>query len=206
MIRFRIACLSLVTCASTWAAPPTPTPILPEGTGTLMATFSTTAGEIRCTLFEKEVPKTVTHFVGLATGKKPWIETGTRKAVRRPFYQDLSFHRIVSGTLIQAGCPIGDGTGGPGYTIEDEFSPVARHGQAGTLGLANRGPHTGGSQFYITTKPLPHYDFHYAVIGQCQDLAVINAIARTPTKLLDIPTQSVRIKSVHIWRQDSKKK
>ncbi|MDH7571712.1 MAG: peptidylprolyl isomerase, partial [Armatimonadota bacterium] len=126
--------------------------------GNLYANIETSMGTITVQLFEKEAPNTVKNFVGLATGTKEFTDPKTGKKVKRPFYDGLLFHRVIPNFMIQGGCPLSRdpvraGTGGPGYQFADEFSPNLRHDRAGRLSMANAGPNTNGSQFFITVAP-----------------------------------------------------
>jgi peptidyl-prolyl cis-trans isomerase B (cyclophilin B) len=130
----------------------------------LMATISTTKGDIRLNLFPDKVPVTVLNFVNLA---------------KRGYYDGLTFHRVIADFMIQGGCPLGTGTGGPGYNFRDEFSPELRHDRPGILSMANAGPNTNGSQFFITHVPTPWLDNKHAIFGavvDAQDQDVVNSI------------------------------
>src|SRR5512147_2549650 len=133
------------------------------GKGPLIATFKTSMGDIVVRLFEDKAPKTVENFVGLATGTKEWTDPKTGGKVKRPLYNGTLFHRVIPGFMIQGGDPLGSGTGGPGYRFADEFSPDLRHNKAGILSMANSGPNTNGSQFFITLAPTPHLDNRHSV-------------------------------------------
>ena len=117
-------------------------------------------------LFDKEAPKTVENFVGLAEGKKQWMNPRSRTMVRRPYYNNLTFHRIIPRFMIQGGDPEGTGMGGPGFTFADEFNPKLRHSKAGILSMANAGPNTNGGQFFITLAPTPHLNDRHSVFGE----------------------------------------
>ncbi len=147
-----------------------------KGKGPLLAVFDTTMGKIRCELFEKKVPRTVANFVGLARGKKAFIDPKSGQVQKRPYYDGLVFHRVIPNFMIQGGDPLGVGMGGPGYKFEDEFDPTLRHDKPGILSMANAGPGTNGSQFFITELPTPHLDNRHAVFGACKDIEVIKKI------------------------------
>ena len=132
----------------------------------LHAHFTTSEGAFTVRLFDQEAPKTVANFVGLAEGTKEWTDPKTGKKVTRPFYNGLIFHRVIDGFMIQGGDPLGTGTGGPGYKFGDEFSPKLRHTKAGILSMANSGPGTNGSQFFITLAPTPWLDNKHSVFGE----------------------------------------
>jgi peptidyl-prolyl cis-trans isomerase A (cyclophilin A) len=167
----------------------------------LYATFKTSMGDIVVHLFEDKAPKTVENFVGLATGTKEWTDSKTGAKVKRPLYTGTLFHRVIPGFMIQGGDPLGNGTGGPGYRFADEFSPDLRHNKAGILSMANAGPNTNGSQFFITLGPTPHLDNRHSVFGEVvkgQDVAA--AIAGVPRDPRDRPLKDVVLKEVVISR------
>jgi len=141
------------------------------------AIFETSMGNIVCKLFDKEAPKTVENFIGLAEGTKEFKNESTGKNEKRNFYDGLVFHRVIPDFMIQGGCPRGDGRGGPGYTFQDEFHPSLKHAKTGKLSMANSGPNTNGSQFFITHIVTQWLDGKHTVFGQVtkgQD--VVNAI------------------------------
>jgi peptidyl-prolyl cis-trans isomerase A (cyclophilin A) len=153
-------------------------------------------------LFDKEAPKTVQNFVALAEGKKQWRNPRSNSMVRRPYYNNLTFHRIIPGFMVQGGDPTGTGMGGPGYTFEDEFHPKLRHSKAGILSMANAGPNTNGGQFFITLAPTPHLDNRHSVFGELvEGMDTLKEIGGVPTKKPgDMPIEPVVIKSVRIER------
>jgi peptidyl-prolyl cis-trans isomerase A (cyclophilin A) len=165
------------------------------------AHLTTNHGTMIARLFDKEVPRTVENFVGLAEGKKQWRNPRTNSMVRRPYYNNLTFHRIIPGFMIQGGDPEGTGMGGPGYRFDDEFHPKLRHSKAGILSMANAGPNTNGGQFFITLGPTPHLDNRHSVFGEVVDgLDVVRRIGKVPTGRGDRPVNDVRIQSVTIER------
>lgn len=166
------------------------------------AHITTNHGVMVARLFDKEVPKTVENFVGLAEGKKQWRNPRTNSMVRRPYYSNLTFHRIIPGFMIQGGDPEGTGMGGPGFTFADEFNPKLRHSKAGILSMANAGPDTNGGQFFITLVPTPHLDDRHSVFGELvEGTDVLRAIGKAPTRgLNNVPVKPVVIKSVRIER------
>jgi peptidyl-prolyl cis-trans isomerase A (cyclophilin A) len=171
------------------------------GEGQLYATFHTTMGDIKIQLFENRAPKTVANFVGLATGKRTWKDPNTQQDRNDPYYDGIIFHRVIPGFMIQGGDPTGTGTGGPGYRFDDEFHPELRHTGAGTMSMANAGPGTNGSQFFLTDGPTPHLDNRHAVFGQVvAGLDVVKAIATTPRGLRDRPDPEVAINQCVISR------
>ncbi len=169
--------------------------------GPLYATFKTSMGDIVVRLFEDKAPKTVENFVGLATGTKEWTDPKTGQKVKRPLYNGTIFHRVIPNFMIQGGDPLGTGRGGPGYRFADEFNPELRHNKAGILSMANAGPNTNGSQFFITLAPTPHLDDHHSVFGEVvkgQDVVV--AIGNVPRDRNDRPLKDVVLKEVTISR------
>jgi len=131
------------------------------------AIFDTSEGKIVCRLFEKETPKTVENFTGLAQGTKEFTDPVARSQVKRPFYDGTKFHRIIPGFMMQGGDPLGSGAGGPGYTIDDEFVGSITFAEKGMLAMANTGrPHTGGSQFFLTTAPTTWLNGKHTIFGK----------------------------------------
>src|SRR5947207_1255659 len=166
----------------------------------LKARFTTSEGAFTVQFFDAEAPNTVANFVGLAEGTKEWTDPKTGQKVKRPFYNGIVFHRVISGFMIQGGDPLGTGTGGPGYKFADEFSPKLRHTKAGLLSMANAGPNTNGSQFFITLAPTPWLDNKHSIFGEVvQGLDVIDKIGHAPTsKPGDRPLKTITIQSVKI--------
>ena len=128
--------------------------------------FETTKGEIVAEVFEDDAPGTVANFVGLASGTKEWRDPKTSQKVKRPFYDGLTFHRVIPNFMIQGGCPLGSGTGGPGYQIKCETGGKKQVHKRGSLSMAHAGKDTGGSQFFICHAPQPHLDRKHTVFGQ----------------------------------------
>ena len=168
----------------------------------LHAHFTTSDGEFTVRLFDHEAPHTVENFVGLAEGTKEWTDPKTGTRVTRPFYNGLMFHRVIDGFMIQGGCPLGTGTGGPGYKFGDEFHPTLKHTRAGILSMANAGPGTNGSQFFITLDATPWLDNRHSVFGEVTEgMDVIRKIGTTPTsKPGDRPLKPIAVQSVAIKR------
>jgi peptidyl-prolyl cis-trans isomerase A (cyclophilin A) len=165
----------------------------------LTATLHTSEGDIDVRLFEERVPNTVENFVGLATGEREWEHPETGEQMAEPLYDDVPFHRVIEDFMIQTGDPTGTGRGGPGYTFDDEFHPDLRHDGAGKLSMANRGPDTNGSQFFITLDAQPHLDDKHAVFGEVTEgMDVVEAIGNAETDAQDKPTEPILLESVTV--------
>ena len=172
-----------------------------EKKGPLYATLKTSMGNIVIQLFDDKAPKTVANFVGLASGTREWTDLKTGEKVKRPLYNGTIFHRVIPGFMIQGGDPLGNGTGGPGYRFEDEFHPDLRHTRGGVLSMANAGPNTNGSQFFITLAPTLHLDNRHSVFGEVvKGEEVLIAIGNVPRNPNDRPIKDVVIKEVVISR------
>jgi peptidyl-prolyl cis-trans isomerase A (cyclophilin A) len=171
-----------------------------KGKGALIATITTSLGALHCQLFEDKAPATVANFVGLATGQKPWTDPRTSKTVRgKPFYDGLVFHRVIPRFMIQGGDPLATGRGGPGYKFDDEIAPDLRHAP-GILAMANAGPGTNGSQFFIDEVGVPDLDGHYSIFGSCKEVDVVTKIASVPRAAGDKPEEPVMINKVTFAR------
>jgi len=163
------------------------------------AIFDTTLGEITCELFPDKAPVTVQNFVGLATGTKEFVNPETRERAKRPFYDGLTFHRVIPKFMIQGGCPLGSGSGGPGYKFQDEFTHDLSFDRPGRLAMANAGPGTNGSQFFITVAPTDWLDNHHTIFGQVvKGMDVVEKIVNTPRGGQDRPKTPMVMKSVKI--------
>ena len=165
------------------------------------AKFETSEGNFKVRLFDKEAPNTVANFTGLAEGTKEWKDPAKGQKKKAPFYNGLIFHRVIEGFMIQGGDPLGTGTGGPGYKFADEFTAKLRHDRPGLLSMANSGPNTNGSQFFITLGPTPHLDNRHSVFGEVvEGLDVVKRIGEVPTGAQDRPRTPVVINKVTIER------
>jgi peptidyl-prolyl cis-trans isomerase A (cyclophilin A) len=175
--------------------------VSPQPTGPT-AVFDTSMGRMTCKLFSTEAPKTVANFVGLAEGTKDWTNPALphQKMHGKPLYNGTIFHRVIPGFMIQGGDPLGTGEGDPGYYINDEFAPNLNFDVAGRLAMANSGPNTDGSQFFITTAPYPTLNQHYTLFGQCDPHSVLIAesIADVERDAHDKPLDPVILKKVTI--------
>jgi peptidyl-prolyl cis-trans isomerase A (cyclophilin A) len=166
----------------------------------LTATLHTNRGDIEIELYDERVPQTVDNFVGLATGEKTWQDPETGDDVEgEPLYDDVPFHRIIEDFMIQTGDPTGTGRGGPGYTFSDEFHEELRHDDEGIVSMANRGPDTNGSQFFITLAEQSHLDDKHAVFGKVIDgMDFVREIGSLPTDGNDRPQEDAILESVTI--------
>lgn len=171
------------------------------GEGRLWATVETTEGTLECELFDDKVPVTVANFVGLATGRKSYRDPQTGQTQKGNFYDDVVFHRIIKNFMIQGGDPTGTGRGGPGYRFDDEFHPDLKHDKPGILSMANAGPNTNGSQFFVCEVPTPHLNGRHAVFGVCHNPELVTKIASVKTGAGDRPVNDVKIKSVTVERR-----
>ena len=165
----------------------------------LYAVLETTLGEVTCRLFPDQAPKTVGNFVALAQGTKEFVDSQTRARVKRPFYDGLTFHRVIPKFMIQGGCPLGSGTGGPGYKFEDEFSKDLKFDCPGKLAMANSGPNTNGSQFFITVAATDWLNNHHTIFGEVvKGYDVIEKISKAARDRSDRPSTPVVMKAVKI--------
>jgi peptidyl-prolyl cis-trans isomerase A (cyclophilin A) len=168
---------------------------------TTTATLHTTLGDIKINLFQDQAPKTVRNFVGLADGSKEWTHPKTNSKTSEPLYDGTIFHRVIPGFMIQGGDPLGTGTGGPGYRFEDEFHGELTFDRPYLLAMANSGPGTNGSQFFITVAPTAWLNRKHSIFGEVADQEsrdVVDAIAAVPTGGQDRPKENVVISSVTI--------
>lgn len=180
------------------------------GTGELRAKIETNQGTMIAKLYDNDAPMTVANFVGLARGLRPFREVKSGEWVKRPYYDGLTFHRVIPQFIIQGGDPLGNGKGGPGYKFDDELDEELRHDKPGILSMANDGPidratqrpGTNGSQFFITEQPAPHLDNHHAVFGELvEGLEVVKKISALPADPDKKPLEPVVINKLTIYRQ-----
>ena len=168
--------------------------------------FDTSMGRITCQFYQAQAPKTVENFIALAEGTKDWTDPATHKKMHhKPLYDGTTFHRVIPEFMIQGGDPAGDGTGDPGFTFEDEFDPNLNFDRPGRLAMANSGPNTDGSQFFITEQAYDSLNQHYTLFGQCDEdgVAVVKAIARVDRDGNDKPVAPVVLRKVTIVREGS---
>jgi peptidyl-prolyl cis-trans isomerase A (cyclophilin A) len=172
----------------------------------LIATLQTNHGPIEVELFENHAPKTVRNFVELANGEREWTDPRTGQKSNARLYDGTVFHRVIDGFMLQGGDPLGTGTGGPGYRFADEFHPELAFDRPYLLAMANSGPGTNGSQFFITVAPTSWLNRKHTIFGEVSDgasRAVVDAIAKAPTARGDRPLEDVVIESVTIERRPS---
>ena len=172
----------------------------------LFATLNTNHGAVRIQLFPDHAPKTVRNFVDLAEGNREWTHPATRELSTAPLYDGTKFHRVIPGFMIQGGDPLGSGMGGPGYSFADEFHPELGFDRPYLLAMANSGPSTNGSQFFVTVAPTTWLNFKHTIFGEVADApsrAVVDSIAATPTGRGDVPVTPVVIESITIERVEA---
>jgi peptidyl-prolyl cis-trans isomerase A (cyclophilin A) len=175
--------------------------IHPNGPNVVM---DTSMGRITCQFYEKEAPKTVANFIGLAEGTLDWTDPATKqKQHNKPFFDNTTFHRVIPEFMIQGGDPTGTGLGDPGYSFSDELNPILNFDAPGKLAMANSGPNTNGSQFFVTEQAVDSLNQHYSLFGQCDDpsVEVVKAIARVQRDADDKPLTPVILKKVTIVRE-----
>ncbi|MGW1990025.1 peptidylprolyl isomerase [Embleya sp. NPDC001921] len=167
----------------------------------LFATIKTNHGDIRIRLYPNHAPKTVANFVELSQGQREWVHPAKGQKTTERLYDGTVFHRVISGFMIQGGDPLGTGTGGPGYRFADEFHPDLQFSKPYLLAMANAGPGTNGSQFFITVGATPHLNRKHTIFGEVADpesRKVVDAIAGTETDMRDRPASDVVINTVEV--------
>lgn len=165
------------------------------------AVIETNKGTIRIRLFDDKAPKTVANFVGLADGSIEWTHPQTKEKSKTPYYNGTIFHRVIPNFMIQGGDITGTGTGGPGYRFADEIHPELKHTKPGMLSMANSGPNTNGSQFFITTAATPWLDGRHAIFGEVESgYDVVEAISKTSRDSRDKPREDVVLQKITIER------
>ena len=170
-----------------------------DAAGNPKAVIQTTAGNFTCTLFKDKAPVTVENFIGLAEGTKDWSNPISHaKKHNTPLYDGTIFHRVIPGFMIQGGDPAGNGTGDPGYKFKDEFDSSLKFDRGGRLAMANSGPNTNGSQFFITEVPTPHLNGRHTIFGQCEPVSLVTKIANVPHDPSDKPFHAVKITHIKI--------
>ncbi|AEH07757.1 MULTISPECIES: peptidylprolyl isomerase [Protofrankia] len=170
----------------------------------LYATLKTTQGDVEILLFKNHAPKTVANFVDLATGKREWTDPQTGEKKKAPLYDGTIFHRVIPGFMIQGGDPLGTGRGGPGYKFADEFHPELRFSRPYLLAMANAGPGTNGSQFFITVAPTNWLDRKHTIFGEVTNgTDIVDAISKVPTGSQDRPASDVIVTQVVVERRQA---
>jgi peptidyl-prolyl cis-trans isomerase A (cyclophilin A) len=206
---FAIAAFAAVAVAQESAKPAEePLPDAPQATAAAQihpngptVVMDTSMGRLTCQFFQKEAPKTVANFIALAEGKKDWIDPKTQQKMHnKQLYDGTTFHRVMPEFMIQGGDPTGTGMGDPGYTFEDEFNPDLKFDVAGRLAMANSGPNTNGSQFFITEVPTEFLNQKHTIFGQCDEpsINVVKSIARVERDPNDKPVTPVVLQKVTI--------
>jgi len=195
-----LAVVAMLAAATAFAGQDTPAK---KAGGKVYAHFTTNLGKFTVELFEKDAPKTVANFAGLADGTKEWTDPKTGAKVKKPFYNGLIFHRVIADFMIQGGDPLGTGTGDPGYKFADEFGSGRKMDKAGVLAMANSGPNSNGSQFFITLKETNYLNGKHTVFGEVTEgMDTIRKIGETKTsKPGDRPVVPVVMQSVTIERK-----
>lgn len=204
-----VACTALILLAQRSAT--SQVPDAPQATGEALTVpngptvvMDTSMGRITCQFYQKQAPKAVANFIGLAEGTKDWTDPRTKQVQHhKPYFDGTIFHRVIPEFMIQGGDPTGTGMGDPGYTFNDEFDPNLNFDRPGRLAMANSGPNTNGSQFFITEQAYPSLNQGYTLFGQCDDASVdvVKAIARVPRDPNDRPLTPVVLKKVTIVQQ-----
>jgi peptidyl-prolyl cis-trans isomerase A (cyclophilin A) len=178
-----------------------------SGSGALRATIKTSMGDFNCELYEKQTPMTVANFVGLARGLKPWRHPRTGAVEKKPYFDGIVFHRVIPDFMVQTGDPLGMGVGGPGYDFDNEIVPALKHDSGGILSMANRGPGTNGSQFFITEKATPWLDGKHTVFGKCKEVELVKRMTRVDKDPADRsgskPKEPITINTIEISRGGS---
>jgi peptidyl-prolyl cis-trans isomerase A (cyclophilin A) len=193
------------------AQPAEPLPDAPQATAAAMihpsgptVVMDTSMGRITCQFYQQQAPKAVASFIALAEGTVDWTDPTTKKKQHhKPYYDNTTFHRVIPEFMVQGGDPTGTGSGDPGFSFDDEFDPNLNFDKPGRLAMANSGPNTNGSQFFITEQAYDSLNQHYTLFGQCDDASVlvVQTIARVPRDSNDKPLTPVTLKKVTIVRE-----
>jgi peptidyl-prolyl cis-trans isomerase A (cyclophilin A) len=207
--------LAVAVAAFAFAQTSTNLPDAPQATADVLTkpngptvVMDTSMGRITCQFYQRQAPKAVANFIALAEGTKDWTDPVTRTVMHhKPYFDGTTFHRVIPQFMIQGGDPTGTGMGNPGYKFDDEFDPNLNFDKPGKLAMANSGPNTNGSQFFITEVPVPYLNQHYTLFGQCDDASVevVKAIARVPSNGANKPNTPVVLKKVTIVRNGQPK-
>jgi peptidyl-prolyl cis-trans isomerase A (cyclophilin A) len=171
----------------------------------IYATLHTSMGDVVVKLFSKDAPKTVQNFVALAAGEKEWTDPRNQEKTKKPLYDGTIFHRVIPNFMIQGGDPLGTGTGDPGYKFEDEFQSGKTFSKPGMLAMANAGPSTNGSQFFITVKATPWLNNHHTIFGEVvSGYDVVERIVSVPRGQADRPNEQVTLNKVELSEKPPK--
>lgn len=191
-----------VPTATPSTQPSTTMPEVSNQSASVSATIKTSMGDIAIRLFPDKAPTTVANFTGLSTGTKSWTDPKTGQTKTTPLYNNTIFHRVIDGFMIQGGDPLGTGTGGPGYKFADEVSPDLVFDRPYLLAMANAGPNTNGSQFFITVVPTPWLNSKHTIFGEVIDgQAIVDKIAKTPVDGSDRPLTTITITQILITEE-----
>ncbi|HET7102553.1 MAG TPA: peptidylprolyl isomerase [Terracidiphilus sp.] len=203
-----VAAIAAMALAQAPTKPADDVPDAPQATAAALVApngphvvLDTSMGRVTCQFFQKQAPVAVANFIGLAEGTKDWTNPSTKQVEHgKRYYDGTTFHRVIPGFMIQGGDPTGTGSGGPGYSFNDEFDPNLNFDVPGRLAMANAGPNTNGSQFFITEQAYPSLDQHYTIFGQCDDsgVLVVKTIARVQRDENDKPLTPVVLNKVTI--------
>jgi peptidyl-prolyl cis-trans isomerase A (cyclophilin A) len=198
---FRMIATAVLLAATVAGAQATPGPWMKKAQQgkDMYATLKTTQGDIVVRLFAKDAPKTVENFVGLAAGEKEWTHPGSKEKSKKPLYDGTVFHRVIPDFMIQGGDPLGVGTGDPGYSFEDEFQSGRKFSKPGLLAMANAGPNTNGSQFFITTSTPDYLNNRHTIFGEVvKGYDVVVKISQVQRDRMDKPLTPVTITKVEL--------
>jgi peptidyl-prolyl cis-trans isomerase A (cyclophilin A) len=200
-----VGLMALVLALPLFAADKSKGKPMPKVETGVFARFQTSQGAFVVRLFPEDAPKTVANFIGLAKGTKEWTDPATGQKVKRPLYDGLTFHRVIPDFMIQGGDPRGDGTGGPGYAFEDEFNSPRKFDKTGVLAMANAGPNTNGSQFFVTVAKTPWLNGHHTIFGEVvEGYEIVEKIASVRRDGNDRPLEPVVITKVTIEEKGAK--
>jgi peptidyl-prolyl cis-trans isomerase A (cyclophilin A) len=206
-----LAAVCALSCAAQASKPADQVPDAPQATAAVLVqpngptvVMDTSMGRITCQFFQKQAPNAVANFIGLAEGTKEWTDPATKRKMRgKRYFDGTTFHRVIPEFMIQGGDPTGTGSGDPGYSFNDEFDPNLNFDKPGRLAMANSGPNTNGSQFFVTEIAYESLDQHYTIFGQCDEssVLVVKTIARVQRDPNDKPVEPVYLKKVTIVRE-----
>jgi peptidyl-prolyl cis-trans isomerase A (cyclophilin A) len=202
-LRGTVAVLAAFVATAAFAGQAAKKPAAKKSAGNVFAHIVTSEGAFTVELFEKDAPKTVANFIGLAEGTKEWTDPKTHEKVKKSLYNGLTFHRVMANFMIQGGDPLGNGTGDAGYKFADEFGSGRKFDKPGLLAMANAGPNTNGSQFFVTVVPTPWLNGKHTIFGEVTEgMDVVKKIDNVPVnKANSMPLKPVVIRSIKIERK-----